>query len=215
MRDHTSKAGWHGMHGVILFALLMAAPFVPPLRFWPWPWVAPLAVYCLFVILAPSLRASFRPPRFGQVTPLGIGAAALIAVVSCAVLVGFQIAMHPDLRPYSHVIPVRALGGALPAGICFSALNAFLEEFVFRSILFEAIALEWGSWVAVCGTAALFGYGHLHGYPPGAVGAILAGIYGFALGWLRMFTRGIALPVAAHIAADATIFSILVRSGVL
>ena len=55
----------------------------------------------------------------------------------------------------------------------------------------------------------------MDGHPPGAAGAILAGIYGFALGWLRVFTCGIGLPVAAHIVADATIYSILAQSRAL
>jgi membrane protease YdiL (CAAX protease family) len=209
------ESEWEGMHGLLLFVLVMAAPFVPDLRLWPWPWAAPLASYYLLVALTPSLRASFHRPRFGKITSFGIGAAVLIAVVSCVVLVGFRKVMHPDMRPYMHAIPVQALGGVVTAGICFSGLNALMEELVFRSVFFKSIDSQWGSWPAVCGTAALFGYGHLHGYPPGAVGAILAGIYGFALGWLRMFSGGIGLPLAAHIAADATIYSILAQSRAL
>jgi uncharacterized protein len=212
MDANKRASDWEGMHGLLLFGLLMTAPLVPALRLWPWLWVAPLAAYCLLVTLAPALRASFRWPRLGQITPWGIGAAVVIAVMSCAVLIAFHIVMHPDMRPYAHAIPIRALGGFLTAGLCFSTLNAFLEEFVFRGVFFDSMEAQWGSWPAICGTAGLFGYGHLHGYPPVAGGAILAGIYGFALGWLRMFSRGIGLPVAAHIAADATIFSILARS---
>jgi membrane protease YdiL (CAAX protease family) len=61
----------------------------------------------------------------------------------------------------------------------------------------------------------LFGLGHLHGYPPGHVGALLAGIFGFCLGCLRVYTGGLGLPVIAHIAADATIFQIVADAGVL
>ncbi len=50
---------------------------------------------------------------------------------------------------------------------------------------------------------------------PVPLGALLAGLYGLALGWLRVVTGGIGLPVIAHIAADATIFTIAARSGLL
>jgi uncharacterized protein len=50
---------------------------------------------------------------------------------------------------------------------------------------------------------------------PGLLGAVLAGIYGISLGWLRAFSGGIGLPLLAHIAADATIFTIIASSGVL
>jgi hypothetical protein len=33
--------------------------------------------------------------------------------------------------------------------------------------------------------------------------------------WLRVFTGGLGLPVLAHIVADATIFLIVVRAGLL
>ena len=55
-------------------------------------------------------------------------------------------------------------------------------------------------------TAALFGLGHLHGYPPGPLGAVLAGLYGVALGLLRWWAGGLGLAVACHVSADATIF---------
>lgn len=55
----------------------------------------------------------------------------------------------------------------------------------------------------------------MHGYPPGLLGAALAGIYGLALAWLRVFTGGLGLPVITHIVADATIFIIVVRAGLL
>jgi uncharacterized protein len=54
----------------------------------------------------------------------------------------------------------------------------------------------------------------MHGYPPGPLGAVLATIFAVCLGWLRVFSRGLALPIFAHIAADATIYIILARNGV-
>ena len=81
--------------------------------------------------------------------------------------------------------------------------------------MFDAVQSEWGGGVAIFATAFLFGYGHMRGYPPGPLGAMLAGIYGLCLGWLRVFAGGIGLGVIAHIAADATIFTIVARSGVL
>ena len=50
--------------------------------------------------------------------------------------------------------------------------------------------------------------------PPGRVGAGLAFLYGIALGALRMFTGGLALPILAHVAADAAIYMLIARTGV-
>ncbi len=88
----------------------------------------------------------------------------------------------------------------------FSIGNALAEEVVFRGVLFAALEPVVGAGLTVLGTAVIFGWFHLHGYPPGPWGAVLAGLYGLALGWLRAVTKGIGLPVLAHIVADATIF---------
>ncbi|MDB6153237.1 MAG: family intrarane metalloprotease [Chthoniobacteraceae bacterium] len=119
------------------------------------------------------------------------------------------------LGVYRSLFPVHALGGIIYTGIVFSLLNAIFEELVFRGVLYDALESQWGAWGAVVATAAMFGYGHLRGYPPGLPGVVLAGIYGLALGWLRVRTGGLGLPIAAHIAADATIFVIVASTGPL
>ena len=81
-------------------------------------------------------------------------------------------------------------------------------------MLFDFVASLWGSVVAVVVSAAFFGYGHMQGYPPGPAGAVLAGIFGLAIGWLRVVASGIGLPFLVHVAADMTVFILLVRSGV-
>ena len=85
---------------------------------------------------------------------------------------------------------------------------------VFRGILFDAVESLWGRWIAAIATAFLFGYGHLHGYPPGVTGAILAGIFGLCEGWLRVFSGGLGLPILAHMVADATIFAIVAHERI-
>ena len=99
------------------------------------------------------------------------------------------------------------------AGICFSIVNAVLEELIFRGILWEVVSEEWNNAMALGVTALLFGVGHLDGYPPGPLGVILAGLYGITLGGLRWWTGGLALTTACHVGADATIFCILASAG--
>jgi membrane protease YdiL (CAAX protease family) len=140
-------------------------------------------------------------------------AAGVLAAISSGTLIWFHMAAQPDARPLASRIPMRAMGGVWSAGLIFSVLNASFEEWTFRVVLYDAVKAWWGKWSALLATAVLFGAGHLAGYPPGIVGAVLAGFYGLALGWVRMETGGIGLPLAAHIVADATIFSILVRAG--
>lgn len=129
-------------------------------------------------------------------------------------LVLYHVSAHPDVRSFREAIPFGAMGGVFMAGVVFTVANATLEEIIFRGILFDALQAEWGAGVTLVATAVLFGLGHLHGYPPGPWGACLAALFGFAMGVLRLWTGGLALPIVAHIGADATIYCILVHSGV-
>lgn len=77
----------------------------------------------------------------------------------------------------------------------------------------SAIRLDTPFRVTLVATSVLFGLGHLHGFPPGLWGACLAVVFGFAVGVLRVWTDGLALPIIAHMGADATIYCILASSG--
>jgi hypothetical protein len=149
------------------------------------------------------------------VTRPALLAAIGIAIISSAALFLFQSWSHPDLRTYAAALPKLPYGGVFIAGTLFAFLNAFLEEVIFRGVLFDAIASQFNRPLTVFFTALLFGYGHMHGYPPGPLGAVLAGLYGLALGWLRVFSGGLGLPASAHVVADSTIFAIVVHAGAI
>ena len=215
MSPRISTADWKALHGFLFFALLIAATFVPLFRTWPLIWIAPLAGYFVLVALVRPLRATFAGWSFGRVSSKAIAATIVIAALSSVTLLLFQRWSHPDLRAYAAALPKLPGGEILIAGIVFALLNAFLEELIFRGVLFNAVESQVNTPMTVIITAALFGYGHMHGYPPGPLGAVLAGIYSLMLGWLRVFTGGLGLPVLAHIVADATIFAIVVQAGLL
>jgi membrane protease YdiL (CAAX protease family) len=210
------RADWRQVHALILTASLAAAVCIPALCIWPWPWVVPLVGYAGIVALVPPLRRTFPRWRFGRVSKTGVIATALIAAGSSAVLLAFQQYARPDTGGIGGYLPfvfLQRILGAMAAAYLFSGLNAFFEEMIFRGIFFDALKPSWGSFAAILVTAFFFGYGHLRGYPPGPLGAVLAGLFGLCLGWLRFFTRGIGLPFLAHMVADLTIFRILTTSG--
>lgn len=214
MSARPAGADWRAVHGLIFFALLASTMQVRQLRVWPLLWIIPLVAYLVIVACTPPLRATFSRWRFGCVTPFTIGAAAIIALGTIVTLVVFDFHAHPDVSAYRTMLPVQWFGGIVGTAILFPLLNAALEEIVFRGVLFDSVAPLWGKVVAVVVSAAFFGYGHMQGYPPGPVGAVLAGIFGLAIGSLRVFTGGIGLCWLVHIAADATIFILLSRARV-
>jgi membrane protease YdiL (CAAX protease family) len=206
---------WRPIHALLFILLTVAVLFVPALRVWPLPMLVPLAAYLILVAVIRPLRASFGRWRFGEISGRAALATLVIAAGSCAVLATFHVFTHPDVHFLKGALPVALFGSLLPLGILFSVLNACLEEAIFRGIFFDAIEAHAGVLMAGLVTAVVFGYCHMNGYPPGALGAVLAGIYGLCLAWLRVFTRGLGWPIMAHIAADATIFTILAKDGAL
>jgi membrane protease YdiL (CAAX protease family) len=201
------------VHGsVFLLALGAVAIGLSPLG-WPWYLLLPMVAYALIVFVCPPLRRTV--PRFaiGRIGGWPMVAALALGVATSGVLVSFQTIARPDMTALAAGLPVAAFGNLLLAGICFSVINALLEELIFRGLLWEVAAAEWNEPVALAATSVMFGLGHLHGYPPGPLGAVLAGVFGLSLGLLRWWTGGLGLAIAVHICADATIFGLLSCSG--
>jgi uncharacterized protein len=201
------------IHGAVyLTALTVALIAMSPLR-WPWYLVLPLLAYVIVVVAWPRLRRTAPRLTLGRMVGWPLAVALVLAITTVVALLGFPALARPEVAGLAAGLPVAAFGSLLVAGVCFSTTNAALEELIFRGVLWEATAAEWNRGVAIGATTILFGLGHLHGYPPGPLGAVLAGIFGMALGLLRLWTGGLGLTILVHICADATIFTILFRSG--
>jgi membrane protease YdiL (CAAX protease family) len=214
MSTERMRTRWITLHaGLFLAALGFVAVCLPGLG-WPWYLVLPLAGYGGAVLLVPALYRTAPRLAVGRLSGARVLVAGALSIATSAVLLTYQAMVQPDLTALGANVPVAAFGNLVLAGLCFSVANAALEELVFRGVLYDALAAEWGAAVAVGVTAAAFGIGHVHGYPPGPPGAALAGAYGVALGLLRWWTGGLGLPVGCHVCADAAIFGILASSGV-
>jgi uncharacterized protein len=205
--EHKSSGALHGM--LLLAALGLVVLAGGPLL-WPWYLLLPLLIYGGVVIAVPALRRTAPWPAVGRVGGWPLVYSLVLTLGASAALVAFDVFARPDVSELAERLPVRTLWHPLLAGVVFSIVNAILEELLFRGVLWEAVAREWNAGTALAVSATVFGLGHLHGYPPGVLGAVLAGLYGLALGVLRWWTGGLALPVACHICADATIFGLLV-----
>jgi membrane protease YdiL (CAAX protease family) len=161
-----------------------------------------------------QFKKSLSRLAVGRVGGWPLVSAAILVVITVSALVSFQAIFRPEVKDLAAKIPVDWFGNLLLAGVCFSIVNAALEELVFRGILWEVVSDEWNKGTALGVTSLLFGVGHFYGYPPGPIGAVMAGLYGITLGGLRWWTGGLALAFACHISADATIFCILAMEEV-
>jgi membrane protease YdiL (CAAX protease family) len=201
--------------GALHVGLFIAALFAAVMILQPWPWylLLPMLAYAAIILAVPPLRRTAPRLAVGRLGGAPLACAIILCVATSAVLLGFQALARPDMSDLAARIPVEAFGHWVLAGVCFSIVNAVLEEVVFRGLLWELVADERGNCVALGMTAVVFGILHLHGYPPGLLGAVLAGLYGLALGLLRWWTGGLGLAVACHVCADATIFGLLIGTG--
>jgi membrane protease YdiL (CAAX protease family) len=196
-------------HGVVFLIVVAVLGFSIDLPPWPWYLVLLLGTHGWLVLMIPALRRTVPPLRWGRVDAGAVLVAAGLALATTAALTAYHLAVRPDVNHLVEDMPGALFGSVLLAWVSFSVLNAALEEVIFRDILYQAVAADWGAVAAVLVTAILFGLGHLNGYPPGPAGAFMAGCYGAALGGLRWWTGGLALPIACHVCADATIFGLL------
>ncbi len=201
------------MHGGLFLASLIIVTAGFPSLPWPWYFVIPLLVYSGIVLFVGPLRRTAPELGVGCLGGMRLVCAVVVAVTSAGILVAFQALFRPDVKDLAAKLPVDWFGNLLLAGVCFSVVNAVLEELTFRGILWEVVAVEWNSAIALGATSVLFGVGHLDGYPQGPIGAVMAGVYGVCLGVLRWWTGGLVLATACHVCADATIFCLLVASG--
>lgn len=153
-----------------------------------------------------DLLATLDRGRFGR-TEWGL--IALIAIVAAVALVGWVLLLQPDLSRLAGMLPQWPLLGLIGAGAGFSIVNAILEEVVWRGILQRWLATFMSAPAAVFVQAVSFGAAHYNGFPSGLVGMGLAAIWGAMIGALAVRSRGLAAPIAAHIAADAVIFAVV------
>jgi len=215
MTQATSRSDWRLLHGVAFVLCMACSLLVPAFRRWPWAWLVPFLVYLFLVACLPGLRSTMCWFRLGRISVASVGATVGLMALTTLALVIFQSTVRPDVRSYGAALQLHAFGGVVTAGVVFAVVNATLEELVFRGVLFDAVQSQWGASVTVVATALLFGVGHVRGYPSGALGAFFATLFGLVLGTLRLWTGGLALPIVAHMGADATIYAILVNSGAL
>ncbi len=208
------QISWPAVHGGVLLLAFCVTVFLP-LLLWPLYFLVPLAGYLVVVLLTPPLRRTMPRLPPGRIDRVGIVGAVALSAVASAVLLGYQAAFHPDVNSLASHLPAVVFRYPLVAGVCFSAVNAVLEELLCRWLLYDAVAAEWGGAAAVLATSVFFGLMHWNGYPSGPMGAVLAGAYGVGLGLLRWRSGGLVLSMACHVCADATIFWILVSSGAL
>ncbi len=169
-------------------------------------------VYLLLCRVVPGLAGGASWLRAGILTR-GVGwLMALTVVISAIGLVGWYRVLRPDVSEFL-LFPEEIPGWLLPLAILgFAALNAAAETAVFRGAMMEALDAAFGpGWASVVMQAAAFGVWHVHGFPKGLVGSVLAFVFGLMLGVIRRRSEGLLAVWITHVFADIVILGILLR----
>ncbi len=131
---------------------------------------------------------------------MGVGAGLLLGLLLMSLVVG--------VAALAGVYAIVGEGGTsqlLVALVAMAVLPGFLEELLFRGILFRWIEEFAGSWAALAITSLLFGLGHI--FNPNATllsSAAIALEAGVLLGGAYMLTRNLWLAIGLHAAWNFT-----------
>ena len=89
--------------------------------------------------------------------------------------------------------------------IALAIVPAFMEELLFRGILFRWLEQFGGSWFALALTSALFGLGHIFNPNASALSSFAIAVEaGILLGGAYMLTRSLWVPIGLHAAWNFT-----------
>ena len=100
----------------------------------------------------------------------------------------------------------------LPVLLLAALLNAFGEEFIFRSVMLARLEPAVGTQQAIWMAAGLFGFMHYFGYPHGIPGALLAAYLGWIAAKSMVETGGFVWAMLIHTIGDFLLYFFMTMS---
>ncbi len=132
--------------------------------------------------------------------PKGLGLGLLFGLLLFSLVVG--VAAIVDVY---NIIGEGGTGGLVTALIATAILPGFMEEVLFRGILFRWLEEFGGSWFALALTSALFGLGHIFNPNATALSSFAIALEaGVLLGGAYMLTRNLWMAIGLHAAWNFT-----------
>ncbi len=164
---------------------------------------AAVSIALVFAVYKLVIRRLGEHPRDDlplREAPKGLGLGLLLGFLIFALVVG--VAAIADVY---NIIGEGGIGALIASAIAIAIVPGFLEEVLFRGILFRWLEEFGGSWLALALTAALFGLGHI--FNPGATplsSFAIALEAGVLLGGIYMLTRNLWAAIGLHAAWNFT-----------
>lgn len=130
----------------------------------------------------------------------GLGAGLLLGFLLFSLIVGAAAALD-----VYNIVGDGGIAQMLYTAIAISIMPGFMEELLFRGILFRWLEQFGGSWFALALTSALFGLGHIFNPNATALSSFAIAIEaGILLGGAYMLTRSLWVPIGLHAAWNFT-----------
>lgn len=154
-----------------------------------------------------DLAAPGRLPFLDRTLPWTSIGIALIIIFGAVTALFLVLNLRPEVKLLPKVIAL------LPVILTFSVINAFSEEYVFRSVLLARLVPTVGAEQALWMTSVRFGLGHWFGNPPGPIGVFGSTILGLMLGKSMLETSGMFWAWGVHAVLDVVLFTLLIVSA--
>jgi membrane protease YdiL (CAAX protease family) len=122
-----------------------------------------------------------------------------VYAVIVVIVLGIQI--RPDVSQIARALIY------LPAIVIAAAINAFAEEFVFRSMVLARLEPVLGPRQAILMAAGLFGLMHYFGWPEGFIGVLMAAYLGWIAAKSMIETRGFVWAFLIHFIGDFIVYA--------
>jgi membrane protease YdiL (CAAX protease family) len=202
------------IHLSVLAALMCLMPFLfyfhPPFLILK---AALLLPYFIIVALITPLRHSLDWLRRGTFGLKTWGLVVGITLFAGVVLSGWVHFVNPNLGRYTYYFPAMPSGMLFVYAAGFAAINALIEEIIWRGIMLSALDAVLGVGpLALVLQALQFGIAHYRGgFPNGWLGIATTGLFGFFMGLVRRSTNGLFACWIAHAAADFTILCLVIH----
>jgi len=172
--------------------------------------IIPLALYLILILIFKPLREKTGWLKVGHFDRTTVILGVVVIIISSTALLVWTAGAKPQLNDILNMIPLQSPGTLLLIGLAFAVFNSIVEESIYRGILWDGLSELFRPLIVInLIQAVIFGIAHIQGFPRGAVGMVLAFVYGVLLGFVRRRSKGLLAPILIHMAADMTVFLIL------
>lgn len=196
-------------HSVLLIALLMLPLAVIGLYGWPRYLVVPLLLYAALAINFTPLRRTIPRIAVGHIRTHDLSDGLGLAVACSALMLLSYLLFRIDFSFFRRQVPHWPEPKLIAACLGLALANAFLEELVWRGIVYDSLAV-FGVGPALTLSSMAFAISHVFFLPTPILGMSMALTFGLAAGWIRARTGGIALPILMHFLVDSTLAAIII-----